>query len=311
MKPLTPPHRTRGPGKGHLPFRWLPALGLVTSLLAGAGGASSTLASPPTATDAAPRAETRQPPSTSVPGGQVQVGPGVLRPFYPPSPKMTRIPVAAFMLDRVPVTNAEFLAFVAQHPRWQRDKVSSLFADSGYLRHWAGPLSLGTQALPDQPVTRVSWFAAKAFCEAQGKRLPTEYEWELAAAATRTKPDSRNDLAWRKALLDWYSKPNPSALPLVGTGQPNFWGVYNLHGLVWEWVMDFNSAMVTGDNREDGSKNKVKFCGAGALAATDADDYASFMRLAFRSSLEAHYSTQNLGFRCAADLPDRKSGGHR
>jgi sulfatase modifying factor 1 len=43
------------------------------------------------------------------------------------------------------------------------------------------------------------------------------------------------------------------------------------------------------------------FCGSGALGASSFDDYAAFMRYAFRSSLKAHYTVPNLGFRCAQD----------
>jgi formylglycine-generating enzyme len=77
-----------------------------------------------------------------------------------------------------PVTNADFLAFVQQHPRWQRDKVPALLAEARYLSHWAAPTRLANPAQALQPVTWVSWFAARAYCEAQGgeaqgARLPT------------------------------------------------------------------------------------------------------------------------------------------
>jgi formylglycine-generating enzyme required for sulfatase activity len=72
---------------------------------------------------------------------------------------------------------------------------------------------------------------------------------------------------------------------------------------VWEWVLDFNTAMVTGDSRADsGGLDRGFFCGAGAQAARDVADYPAFMRLGFRSSLSANYCVHNLGFRCAKDL---------
>ena len=228
-----------------------------------------------------------------------RVGPGILTPFYPPTPAGSQVPIKAFRLQRLAVTNEQFLAFVIAHPKWRRDRVSRLFAESEYLSHWAGPLELGAAALPAQPVTRVSWYAARAYCHARGQRLPTENEWEFAGAANRTGPDSRKDIAWRSGLMDWYANPSRVLAP-VGNGVPNFWGISDLHGLIWEWVEDFNSTMVSGDNRESGD-DTMKFCGAGALAATDTDDYASFMRIAFRSSLQASYTTATLGFRCATD----------
>ena len=62
-------------------------------------------------------------------------------------------------------------------------------------------------------------------------------------------------------------------------------------------------ALVASDDRERGDADRDKYCGAGAALARDPRQYATFMRLAFRSSLQARYTTANLGFRCAADLP--------
>jgi hypothetical protein len=71
------------------------------------------------------------------------------------------VPVAAFELQRRPVTNAEFLAFASRNPAWRRGSAPSLFAEQRYLQHWGGPLALAPAA-PDQPVVNVSWFAAQA-----------------------------------------------------------------------------------------------------------------------------------------------------
>lgn len=239
----------------------------------------------------------------SPPAGMVRVGPGVVRPVYAPEPGVTEVRVAAFELDRVPVTNARFLAFVTDHPAWRRDRVSRLFADGAYLAHWASSTALGPDAEPDQPVTRVSWFAAKAYCAAAGARLPTEHEWELAAAASPQRADGRNDPAFRQQVLASYARPATARLGTVGAGAPNVWGVFDLHGLVWEWVLDWNSTMMTGDSREARDTDTMRFCGAAAVGAGDKEDYAGFMRAAFRSSLEARNTTPALGFRCARDAP--------
>ena len=87
----------------------------------------------------------------------------------------------------------------------------------------------------------------------------------------------------------------------VGVSAPNYFGIYDLHGLIWEWVADFNSVFVSGDNREDSDSKNDLFCGDGAVSATDRANYAAFMRYALRNSLRGSYSTQNLGFRCAYD----------
>ena len=92
-------------------------------------------------------------------------------------------------------------------------------------------------------------------------------------------------------------------LPAVGTGVRNVWGVEDLHALVWEWTLDFNSALVSGESRGDASLDRTLYCGAGASNAADFADYAAFMRFAYRASLEANYTTGQLGFRTARSLP--------
>jgi sulfatase modifying factor 1 len=212
-----------------------------------------------------------------------------------------QVAVAAFLLDEHAVTNAEFLAFVTAHPKWRRSEVSALFADSSYLDHWAGDLDPGAAAPPGAPVVRVSWFAARAYARWAGKRLPSTAEWELAAAAGYTRPDGRNDEALQRDLYAWLARPVPAVLADAGAARPNLHGVRGLHGLVWEWVDDFNTAMVTGESRGDTGLERDLFCGAGAVGSKDTSDYAAFMRSALRSSLKANNTTTSLGFRCARD----------
>ena len=103
----------------------------------------------------------------------------------------------------------------------------------------------------------------------------------------------------------WWVMAVTAVLPAVGLGRPNLHGVRDLHGLVWEWVEDFNSAMVTGESRADSGLERNLFCGAGAVGAKDTGDYAAFMRQALRSSLKANNTTTSLGFRCARDVSAR------
>jgi formylglycine-generating enzyme required for sulfatase activity len=215
----------------------------------------------------------------------------------------TDVVVAPFALDRTPVTNAQFLAFVRDHPAWRRDRVVRLFADERYLSHWAAADALGENVRPEQPVTLVSWFAAKAYCEARGARLPYWREWEYAAAADERVPDARADPTWRQRILDWYAQPASLALSDVGRTAPNWYGVSDLHGLIWEWVLDYNALLVSDDSREQGGADTALYCGAGAVDAADREQYAVLMRIAYLSSLQATYTTSSLGFRCAEDIP--------
>lgn len=240
------------------------------------------------------------------PVGMARVGPGVLERAVPAPKQAARVELSAFLLDVHPVTNAEYLDFVTARPEWRKGAAPALFADLGYLGAWRGPLELGVELQPRAPVTRVSWFAARAYCEWRGARLPTTDEWEFAAQAGEREIDGRKDPAFTQRILDWYARKTPAQPAPVGRGRPNRWGVHDLHGLVWEWVEDFGAALVSSDNRAAGEQDVVRFCGGGAQNARDPADYASFMRLAFRSSLEARYTTQNLGFRCAKDQPSRR-----
>jgi sulfatase modifying factor 1 len=213
-----------------------------------------------------------------------------------------KVAIAPFELMTQPVTNAQFLAFVTRHPEWRRGSAPVIFAESRYLSHWSGALSLGDVALPMQPVTQVSWFAAQAYCAANGARLPTWSEWEYAAAADATRADARQDPAWRENILGWYAKPSNAALAGVGKGAPDVHGVYDLHGLVWEWVEDYAAMLVSADNRQQADPDLLKFCGAGALSTDDRENYAVLMRIAMLAALEADDTTGNVGFRCARDV---------
>lgn len=227
----------------------------------------------------------------SLPGGSWQS-------VLPAADGSATVRIAPYRLRREPVTNAEFLAFVQAYPQWRRDRIARLFAEERYLAHWQAADRLGPNALPEQPVTLVSWFAARAYCASEGARLPTWYEWEFAAAADATRPDARGDPAWRARILAWYAHPWNAPLATIG-GEPNFYGVRDLHGLIWEWVDDFDSLLIAGDRRDQDALDRLRFCGAGALDLRDTENYAVLMRVAMLRSLKAADTTRNLGFRCA------------
>ena len=183
------------------------------------------------------------------PVGMVVIPAGTYAPLQRTTKEAAEVAVGSFLLDERPVTNAEFLAFVTAHPKWRRSQVSGLFADSSYLEHWAGDLELGWQAPPAAPVVRVSWFAARAYARAVGKRLPTTAEGELAAAAGYSRPDGKNDAELKRDLYAWLARPVPAVLAEATTLRPNYHGVRGLHGLVWEWVEDFNPPTISSDSR--------------------------------------------------------------
>jgi formylglycine-generating enzyme required for sulfatase activity len=245
--------------------------------------------------------------SQTAPAGMIAIPGGSYKPLYAKDAK-PRV-VESFLMDAVQVTNGEFLEFVKKHPEWRRSKVSKTLADSNYLAHWAGDLDLGASHLRDAPVTNVSWFAAKAYCETHGRRLPTQDEWEFAARADATRTDASTDPEFVRELLAWYSRPASAPLPAASQGALNIYGLRGLHGVVWEWVDDFNSTMIVGDSRGDASPEQRLFCGAGSLLSADPGNYAAYMRYAFRSSLKGSYCVGSLGFRGARSAEEPSPAG--
>ncbi|WP_157504849.1 formylglycine-generating enzyme family protein [Flavobacterium tegetincola] len=234
-----------------------------------------------------------------VPKNMARINAGSYVPLYGTDDKLP-LKVDAFLLDIYPVTNYEYLTFVKYNPAYGKSKIKRIFANVSYLTEWSNDLSFG-KLDPQSPVTNISWFAAKKYCECQGKRLPTLDEWEYVGMADEKRIDARSKEDFNKYILSWYEKNN-TYTNKVGQTYKNYWGIYDMNGLVWEWTYDFNSIFLSGESRKDKDTDSNLFCGSGSINATDLMNYAAFMRYAFRGSLKASYTTKNLGFRCAKSL---------
>ncbi|MGL4555076.1 MAG: formylglycine-generating enzyme family protein [Gemmataceae bacterium] len=153
-----------------------------------------------------------------------------------------------FHLGVFPVTQAQYLAVAGTNPAYFRDGGGGAAAVAG--------VDTG-----DFPVEDVTWEQAVAFCAAlsalpaekrakRAYRLPTEAEWEYACRAGTTTPfHSGRTLAAAQANFDG-SQPygrvprGPYLARTVPVGQypPNAWGLYDMHGNVWEWCADWYDA---------------------------------------------------------------------
>ncbi|MBI1903156.1 MAG: ergothioneine biosynthesis protein EgtB [Planctomycetia bacterium] len=199
-----------------------------------------------------------------IPGGAFALGAACDEPFVFDNEKWAHaVAVRPFAIARTPVTQAEFAAFVEdggytqarfwseQGWRWRQE------ADADHPIYWQRE-SAGRWQRRDferfvlleasRPVVHVNWYEADAYCRWAGRRLPSESEWEVAAAG---EPDpSGRDLApikrrfpWgeafptpRRAHLDWH-KLGCVDVDALAEGDSAF-GCRQMIGNVWEWTAD-------------------------------------------------------------------------
>lgn len=210
-----------------------------------------------------------------------------------------KIYVKSFMISKYPVTNFEFEKFVLNSEKWSARIVDSIFADKNYLSSWK---DINISDIYDYPVVSISWFAADAYCSYIDSRLPTLDEWEYVASAGFYTADGKVEEGYLKTILDWYINSQTTGLSIISDMKKNYFGVFGLHGVIWEWVSDFNSVILLNTDSEGGGLEEILYCGATATNAIDPSDYVAFMRFAFRNTLEANFTSSNLGFRCVKDI---------
>jgi sulfatase modifying factor 1 len=220
---------------------------------------------------------------------EVFIPPGTYRPFFKTGSGNGVRAVAPLCLSSTPTTEAEYLGFVRANPRWRKSQIKALFAEGTYLADWRDDLAPPRERLT-QPVAFVSWFAASAFCESRGGRLPTVPEWERFAGA----PAPPEAVGRDGAAAPFSFAMGVKAADLADTQLTL--------ADIWEWTADFNSALVSGRIGTAEGADPSLFCGDG-FRAVDASNYAAFLRYSFRSSLRADFALKNLGFRCARELP--------
>jgi gamma-glutamyl hercynylcysteine S-oxide synthase len=155
-----------------------------------------------------------------VEGGEHEIGAGPLGFAYDNERPRHAVELAPFWIDRTPVTNGDFIGFMeetgAQPPMyWERD------GEGGWVRSAMGRTEAVDTSLP---VIHVSGEEAEAFARWAGKRLPTEAEWEAAAAGADPERANLDQLSFGPAPAGAYGDA------------PSDCGAVQMLGDVWEWT---------------------------------------------------------------------------
>jgi formylglycine-generating enzyme required for sulfatase activity len=159
----------------------------------------------------------------------------------------------------------------------------------------------------EHPVVNVSWDDAVAFCQWLSKRedksyrLPTEAEWEYACRAGTTTRWSFGDNEGDLGEYAWYEDNSAEKTHPVGQKQTNAWGLYDMHGNVWEWcadwyAKDYHSKSPTNDPAGPSSRTHR------VLRGGSWDDCAWNCRSARRFDLLSDSRIPYIGFRVARTL---------
>jgi formylglycine-generating enzyme required for sulfatase activity len=156
---------------------------------------------------------------------------------------------------------------------------------------------------PTRPVEKVSWDGTQEFLRRLGEkekkyryRLPTEAEWEYAARAGSTAKYCFGDDAEQLGQYAWYDKNARGTPHPVGKLKPNAWGVYDVHGNVWEWVNDWFDEAYYQKSPTDDPQGPADGQHRVLRGGSYLDD-AWIARCAFRDGCDPYFVDDDYGFR--------------
>jgi len=230
---------------------------------------------------------------TNMVGAQVLVPSGSFHSVMPEI-KGEPVEVESFYLDSTAVTNQQYNEFLQDHENWKPENVPSIFAYKGYLKNWENT-NADDIVNPNQPVTSVSWYAANAYCQSAGGRLPTLNEWEYSAQLMdfESTADAKE---FANRLMSWYSTFDNENMGAVGsTGIENRYGVKDQFGLIMEWVEDFKPVVADDLSLDCGTVGRMQKLG-------NAYSYAASIRYITRMSFSPKSTNSTVGFRCAYNV---------
>ena len=210
-----------------------------------------------------------------------------------------RIWLDAFHMDQYEVSLGEFLQFLQQSEHHVSPELRDL------IWHLISVHFIPDQALAPWPALYVTWEEAQNFCLKQGKRLPSEAEWEKAARGTKGKifPWGKDDPASEIAVFGAY---HVHEIPLVanvdsfpeGTSE---WGIYHLSGNIAEWTNDWLGSdyyPIMPERNPPGPKSgRYKSVRGGSWKSLPV-----MLRTATRGGAFPQVRSANIGFRCAQSI---------
>jgi formylglycine-generating enzyme required for sulfatase activity len=200
----------------------------------------------------------------------------------------------AFHIDRYEVTSEQYLQFIHSATGLCGDHIcldtKADNADS-HIVYQNGRYTVEA-GYAQHPVTLVSWYGARAYCEYQGKRLPTEAEWEKAARGIDGRGYPWGDTADRARLNAGNRVGDTTPVGSYPAGASPY-GVYDVAGNVWEWTADWYQAYPASSYHSSffGEKYKVVRGGSWNHPVSDA-------RTALRDLAHPARRIHVVGFRC-------------
>jgi iron(II)-dependent oxidoreductase len=211
-----------------------------------------------------------------------------------------RLTLAAFFIDRYPVTNdrfAEFLNAVGTH----NAKGERLFDfdDPDARVHRAGGKWTADRGYEGHPVVEVSWAGARDFCAWAGKRLPTEAEWEKAARGGDGRRYPWGDQPPDRTRAQFAARYNETAPVDRFAAGASSYGVQGMAGNAWEWVSSAYRPYPYDphDGRENPAAGPVRGTrGGGHDSPAEEITTTQRGRNLSRNAASGHH---NIGFRCA------------
>jgi formylglycine-generating enzyme required for sulfatase activity len=155
------------------------------------------------------------------------------------------------------------------------------------------------------PVTDVSWFDAKAYCEWIGGDLPTEAQWEKAARGGLTG----KLYTWGDEMpicqdgapngANFMNPGSCETMAPVGTYAPNGYGLYDMAGNVWEWTADWYDANYYSLTGQNNNNPFGSFTGVTRILRGGAWNFGeNALRVSTRTSYDPDLRFDNVGFRC-------------